>query len=144
MQRITITRRQFIGTTAALAGGLLMTGCRSVGKALGKAATPTAIDQVALGNTGIKLSRLGFGCGSKGGSVQRALGQDKFTHLIRYAYDQGITYIDTAQSYNTHEMVRQAIKDLPRVKLFIQTKMSGIPEKPLEVLDRFRKVLGTD
>ena len=140
MQRRKITRRQFIGTTAALAGGLLMTGCQS----MGKAATPTAVDQVSLGNTGIKLSRLGMGCGSMGGSVQRALGQDKFTHLVRYAYDQGITYIDTAQSYKTHEMVREAIKDLPREKLFIQTKMSGVPEKPLEILDRFRKELGTD
>jgi len=144
MQRRTITRRQFIGTTTALAGGLVMTGCQSIGKALGKAATPTAVDQVSLGKTGIKLSRLGFGCGSLGGSVQRSLGQDGFTRLIRYAYDQGITYIDTAQSYNTHEMVREATKGLPREKLFIQTKMSGVPDKPLEVLDRFRKELGTD
>jgi predicted aldo/keto reductase-like oxidoreductase len=36
------------------------------------------------------------------------------------------------------------VKGLPREKLFIQSKMSGVPEKPLEVLDRFRKELGTD
>ena len=144
MQRRTITRRQFIGTTAAVASGLALSGCRSLEKAWGKAAPPTAVDQVELGKTGIKLSRLGFGCGSKGGSVQRALGQDGFTRLVRYAYDQGITYIDTAQSYKTHEMVREATKGLPREKLFIQTKMSGVPDKPLEVLDRFRKELGTD
>jgi predicted aldo/keto reductase-like oxidoreductase len=41
-------------------------------------------------------------------------------------------------------MVREAIKGLPREKLFIQSKMSGVPEKPLEVLDRFRKELGVD
>ena len=104
----------------------------------------TAVDQVPLGKTGIKLSRLGIGCGSNGGRVQRELGQDGFTRLIRYAYDQGITYIDTAQSYRTHEMIREAVKGLPREKLFIQSKMSGVPEKPLEVLDRFRKELGTD
>jgi len=104
----------------------------------------TAVDQVPLGKTGIKLSRLGIGCGSNGGRVQRELGQDGFTRLIRYAYDQGITYLDTAQSYRTHEMIREAVKGLPREKLFIQSKMSGVPEKPLEVLDRFRKELGTD
>jgi len=122
-----------------MAGGL-------VASPLLAAVTPkrTAVDQVPLGKTGLKLSRLGMGCGSQGGSIQRALGQDGFTKLIRYAYDQGITYIDTAQSYRTHEMVREAIKGLPREKLFIQTKMSGNPEKPLEVLDRFRKELGTD
>jgi aryl-alcohol dehydrogenase-like predicted oxidoreductase len=41
-------------------------------------------------------------------------------------------------------MVRAAIKGLPREKLFIQTKMPGKPEKPLEVLDRYRKELGVD
>jgi len=134
-----ISRREFIARTTAMAGGL-------VASPLLAAVTPkrTAVDQVPLGKTGLKLSRLGMGCGSQGGSIQRALGQDGFTKLIRYAYDQGITYIDTAQSYRTHEMVREAIKGLPREKLFIQTKMSGNPEKPLEVLDRFRKELGTD
>ena len=55
--------------------------------------------------------------------------------LIRYAYDQGITYLDTAQSYNTHEMIGKAIKGLPREKLFIQSKMGGTPEKPLDLID---------
>jgi predicted aldo/keto reductase-like oxidoreductase len=139
MHRKEISRRQFIAKTAAVAGGL-------VASPLLAAATPkrTAVDLVPLGKTGIKLSRLGIGCGSNGGSIQRALGQDGFTRLIRYAYDQGITYIDTAQSYRTHEMIREAVKGLPREKLFIQSKMSGVPEKPLEVLDRFRKELGTD
>jgi predicted aldo/keto reductase-like oxidoreductase len=102
------------------------------------------VDQVTLGKTGLKLSRLGIGVGSKGGSIQRALGADGFTRLIHYAYDQGITYIDTAEAYRTHTMVREAIKDLPREKLFIQSKMPGVPEKPLEVLDRYRKELGVD
>lgn len=58
--------------------------------------------------------------------------------------DQGISYIDTAQNYQTHTMVREAIKGLPREKLFIQSKMPGVPEKPLEVLDRYRQELGVD
>jgi len=82
--------------------------------------------------------------GSKGGSIQRNLGQENFTRLMRYAYDQGITYIDTADGYKTHTMVRAAIKELPREKLFIQSKMQGVPEKPLAELDRFRKELGVD
>lgn len=104
----------------------------------------TAADQVTLGNTGLKLSRLGFGTGSKGGSIHRGLGNKEFTRLLRYAYDQGITYIDTAQNYKTHEMVGEAIKGLPREKLFIQSKMPGVPDRPLEVLDRYRKELGVD
>ncbi len=41
-------------------------------------------------------------------------------------------------------MVREAIKDLPREKLFIQSKMPGVPDKPLEMLDRYRKELGVE
>jgi hypothetical protein len=142
MSRKGITRREFIKGTAALAGTAFLSSC-STGP-LAKGHKPTAVDQVTLGKTGLRLSRLGFGTGSKGGSVQRALGTEEFTRLIRYAYDQGITYIDTAENYKTHTMVRDAIKGLPREKLFIQSKMPGVPEKPLEVLDRYRKELGVD
>jgi aryl-alcohol dehydrogenase-like predicted oxidoreductase len=136
-----ITRRQFISGTAALAGTAFLSSC---GEGLFAKSPPTAADQVTLGKTGLNLSRLGMGTGSRGGRIQRELGQDGFTRLVRHAYDQGITYIDTAQNYRTHEMVREAIKGLPREKLFIQSKMPRVPEKPLEVLDRYRKELGVD
>lgn len=142
MHRKQISRRQFIQGAAALAGGVLLPSC-SLQK-VGKKSVPTAVDQVTLGKTGIKLSRLGLGAGSIGGSVQRDMGAEKFNRMVRYAYDRGITYIDTADGYKTHTMVRDAIKGLPREKLFIQSKMQGVPEKPLEVLDRFRKELGVD
>lgn len=137
-----ITRRRFIRSTAALAGTAFLSSC-SIGP-FAKRGAGTAADQVTLGNTGLKLSRLGFGTGSKGGSIHRDLGNKEFTRLLRYAYDQGITYIDTAQNYGTHTMVREAIKGLPREKLFIQSKMPGTPDKPLEVLDRYRKELGVE
>ena len=142
MSRKGITRREFIKSTAALAGTALLSSC-STGP-LAKGQKPTAVDQVPLGKTGLRLSRLGFGTGSKGGSIQRALGPEELARLIRYAYDQGITYIDTAENYKTHTMIREAIRGLPREKLFIQSKMPGVPEKPLEVLDRYRKELGVD
>lgn len=141
MSRERTTRRGFLKGTAALAGTVLLSSC-STGPLAKR--TPTAVDQVTLGKTGLKLSRLGLGAGSNSGNVQRSLGADGFNRLIHYAYDQGITYIDTADSYKTHTMVREAIKGLPREKLFIQSKMPGVPEKPLEVLDRYRRELGVD
>lgn len=137
-----ITRRRFIQKSAALAGGFL--GASFTQTNWAARAIPTATDQVALGNTGIKLSRLGMGCGSVGGSIQRNLGQDGFTRLVRYGYDQGITYLDTAQAYKTHEMIGKAIKGLPREKLFIQSKISGTPKDPFAAIDNYRKELGTD
>jgi predicted aldo/keto reductase-like oxidoreductase len=142
MYKEQITRRQFIRSTVVFAGGVLFSSYGA--GALAAQAKRTAVDQVPLGKTGLKLSRLGIGTGSKGGSIQRALGSEGFNRLMRYAYDQGITYIDTAQNYRTHAMVGEAIKGLPREKLFVQSKMPGVPEKPLEVLDQYRKELGVD
>ncbi len=142
MRNKTITRRQFIEASAVLTGSVIFSGIP-----LAAAEPPvkrTAADLVPLGKSGVKLSRLGIGVGSNSGNVQRALGDEGFNKLIRYAYDRGITYIDTADSYKTHTYVRRAIKGLPRDKFFIQTKMGGVPEKPLVELDRFRNELGVD
>lgn len=136
-----VTRRQFLKRSAVVAGAVVGL---PYGQALAQAAKRTAVDQVALGKTGLQLSRLGIGVGSIGGSIQRNLGQEKFTRLLRYAYDQGITYIDTADGYKTHTMVREAIKGLPREKLFIQSKMQGVPDNPRATIDRYRQELGVD
>jgi len=142
MLRREITRRQFIERTAAAAGGILLSPL--AGRMVQGAAKKTAVDQVPLGKTGLKLSRLGIGCGTNSGRVQQELGQEGLNRLIRYAYDQGITFIDIARSYRTHGMLREAIQGLPREKLFIQTKMGGVPDKPLEDIDRYRQTYGVD
>jgi 1-deoxyxylulose-5-phosphate synthase len=133
-----ISRRQFIGRTAALASLAWLE------PRLAAATKRTAADQVTLGKTGIRLSRLGLGTGSNSGNVQRALGQEGFNRLVHYAYDQGITYIDAALSYRTHEWIGGAIKGLPREKLYLQTKVGGVPENPLEVIDKIRQTYNTD
>jgi predicted aldo/keto reductase-like oxidoreductase len=142
MQTNHLSRRQFLERSATAAGALLLTSCSWVRP--GASAKRTAVDQVALGKTGLKLSRLGFGTGSNSGNVQFALGQENFNTLIRYAYDQGITYFDCAQSYRTFEWMKGAIKGLPREKLFIQSKIPGQPEQVLAAIDRHRKVFDTD
>jgi predicted aldo/keto reductase-like oxidoreductase len=141
-----LSRRQFIQTSTALAGAALFSPWSLVKSraAATPAVTRTAVDQVTLGKTGIKLSRLGFGTGSSSGHEQTALGKEGFTKLIHYAYDQGITYIDTAQAYSTFDWISDAIKGLPREKLFIQSKLPGRPEKVLEAIDHHRKVFNTD
>jgi predicted aldo/keto reductase-like oxidoreductase len=135
----TLSRRDFIRTSAAFASLV------AAGPAVAAAATKrTATDLVPLGKTGLKISRLGIGTGSNGGNVQRNLGQDEFNRLIRYAYDHGVTYIDTAQSYRTYDWIGAAIKGLPREKLFLQSKIGGTPENALELIDRARSIFNTD
>jgi predicted aldo/keto reductase-like oxidoreductase len=85
-----------------------------------------------------------MGTGSNSGNVQHAIGQEGFNNLVRYAYDQGITYFDCAQSYKTFEWIGGAIKGLPREKIFLQSKIDGQPEDVLAAIDRHRKVFDTD
>ncbi|MBN1478810.1 aldo/keto reductase [candidate division KSB1 bacterium] len=132
-----MNRRDFLKTTAGFAGVLALGSCAFTRK-------KTATDLMPLGNTGLKLSRLGIGCGTHGGRVQRDLGSEEFSRIIRYAYERGVTYLDTAAGYRTHTLIRDAIKGLPREKLFILTKMGGRPEDPMKELDRFRQELDTD
>ncbi len=116
----------------------------ALGNAYAAATKRTAADQVTLGNTGIRLSRLGMGTGSSNGFEQTALGKAEFTRLVHYAYDQGITYIDTAQAYKTFGWIGDAIKGLPREKLFIQSKVPGRPKDVLATIDNQRKTFDTD
>lgn len=137
-----ISRRDFLASSAALAGVALFSPAPLL--AASERVKRSAVDQVALGKTGLKLSRLGLGSGSNSGNVQRALGQEAFNKLVRYAYDQGITYIDCAQSYRTFDWIGGAIKGLPREKLFLQSKIPGQPQDVLAAIDRHRTVFNTD
>lgn len=138
----TLSRRQFIQRTAALASATLVSPALLSGA---EASTKrTATDIVPLGKTGLKISRLGFGAGSNSGNIQRNLGQESFNSLIRYAYDRGVTCIDCAQSYKTFDWIAGAIKGLPREKLFLQSKVGGKPENVLAAIDKHRKMFDTD
>lgn len=139
MNKNNLSRRQFLERTGVAAGALLLSRYPVLA-----ATKRTAVDQVTLGKTGIKLSRLGMGTGSNSGEVQQALGKEGFTKLVHYAFDQGITYFDCAQSYRTFDMLGGAIKGLPREKIFIQSKVSGKPEDILQAIDKHRSVFQTD
>ena len=94
------SRRDFLKT--GLAAGALA----GVGSVPLKAARATATDWVTLGRSGVKVTRLAFGTGSLSGQTQRELGQDQFTRLVRYAYDRGIRFFETAESYGEmHRML---------------------------------------
>jgi predicted aldo/keto reductase-like oxidoreductase len=139
-----LSRRQFLQRSLTAAGALALGSSGLMPALCASAAKRTAVDQVMLGGTGIKLSRLGMGTGSANGHIQTGLGHEGFNSLVKYAYDQGITYFDCAQAYATFEWMAGAIKGLPREKLFIQSKVPGQPENVLEAIDHHRKIFDTD
>jgi 1-deoxyxylulose-5-phosphate synthase len=130
------TRREFLKTGLA-AGALAATGSLPL-----LAARQSATDWVTLGKSGVKVTRLAFGTGSFSGRVQRELGQDGFTRLVRYAYDQGIRFFETAESYGEmHRMLGVALKGIPRDTYRIMSKVTtreGVD--PQEKFDELRRL----
>jgi aryl-alcohol dehydrogenase-like predicted oxidoreductase len=126
------------------------------GKALARAAflsTPlprkfAAVDEVTLGNTGIKTSRLAMGTGTVGSghhSNQTALGVAGLSALLLNGYEQGLRFFDAADSYGSHPHVAEALKHVPRDKVTVLTKTWARDAASARAdLDRFRKELGTD
>jgi len=108
----------------------------------------SAADIVALGQTGIKTSRLACGTGTMGGdhhSNQTALGIQGLADLLLQGYDQGLRFFDTADSYGSHAHVAAALKKLPREKITVMSKSWSRDAAGMRAdIDRFRKELGTD
>src|SRR6266516_6140987 len=134
---IDFTRREFMkpglaAGTLAVTGGLPLMAQRN-----------TATDFVTLGRSGVKVTRLAFGTGSFSGQVQRDLGQEGFTRLVRYAYDRGIRFFETAESYGEmHKMLGVALKGIPCDNYRLMSKVTtreGV--NPQEKIDELGGVL---
>jgi 1-deoxyxylulose-5-phosphate synthase len=134
------SRRQFIKTGLA-AGALAGTTNLAL-----NADRATATDWVTLGRSGVKVTRLAFGTGSFSGQVQRDLGQEGFTRLVRYAHERGVRFFETAESYRgMHEMLGIALKGVPRDSYRLMTKVTthdGVD--PQQKIDELRKLANTE
>lgn len=135
------SRREFLKSTAAAA---MLGGLRNSLAAPG--GRRSATDWVPLGNSGVKVTRLAFGTGTHGGRVQRALGQDEFTRQVRHAYDRGIRFFETSESYfGMPEMLAIALKGIPRDSYRLMTKCTVRPEDdPAAKIDEYRRQLNTE
>jgi aryl-alcohol dehydrogenase-like predicted oxidoreductase len=134
------SRRNFLKTGLA-AGVLAGTGSLSLRAARGK-----ATDWVTLGKSGINVTRLAFGTGTVSGKVQRELGQQEFTRQVRYAYDHGIRFFETAESYHEmHTMLGVALQGVPRDSYRLMSKVTtrdGV--NPQEKIDELRTLANTE
>src|SRR5215813_2641590 len=135
------SRREFLKTGAA-AGAMAFTGALP----LAAGTRQTATDWVTLGKSNVKVTRLAFGTGSVGGQVQRDLGQEAFTRTVRYAYERGIRFFETAESYgDMHRMLGVALKGVPRESYRIMSKVTTYHGgDPQQKFDELRKLAHTD
>ena len=104
-----------------------------------------------LGRTGLRVSALGFGCGSIGGLMVRGQ-EDEQRRTFERALEAGITYFDTAPSYGdgrSEETLGRAgrrgpdpIVELEQVdRIAAETSQAGLErasDRPRRVLDLLR------
>ena len=134
------SRRAFLkagATAGALAG---------IGSLPLVAEKQSATDWVTLGKSDVKVTRLAFGTGSFSGAVQRNLGQEAFNRLVRYAYDRGIRFYETSDTYgDMHRMLGIALKGIPRDSYRLMTKVTTEdPMDPQQKIDELRRQVNSD
>jgi predicted aldo/keto reductase-like oxidoreductase len=146
-----ISRRRFL-----LAGAAGLAGLSVAGKGfenMYSLSQDVMVDEVKLGNSGLMVSRIAMGTGTRGynkASNQTRLGMDDFVKLARHAYERGIRFYDMADGYGSMPYVAESIKGLPRENLTLLSKVwtyedgSDRIEPVAQILDRFRKEANTD
>jgi predicted aldo/keto reductase-like oxidoreductase len=132
---MSISRRKFLETTAA--GAL---AASSLSAAKGGSEMPTRV----LGKTGVHVSILAFGSGSRFLKYD----DDQSQQAVQKAMDMGITYFDSADDYGKEHrsemLIGRAIKGR-RDGLFLATKLSNRdPEKSFQIVEASLKAYQTD
>jgi aryl-alcohol dehydrogenase-like predicted oxidoreductase len=133
-----LSRRNFL--KAGVAAGAL------AGVSTLHAEKQTATSLVTLGKSDVKVTRLALGTGSFSGRIQQEIGQDGLTRLVHHAYDRGIRFFETAESYGqSQQMLGVALKGIPRESYVLMSKVTttdGID--PHAKLDELRANSATD
>jgi 1-deoxyxylulose-5-phosphate synthase len=133
-----LSRRNF------LKAGVAASAFASVGTLHAERETATSL--VTLGKSDVKVTRLALGTGSFSGRIQQSIGQEGLTRLVHHAYDRGIRFFETAESYGqSQQMLAVALRGIPRENYVLMTKVTtseGID--PQAKLDELRRNSSTD
>ena len=128
-----VSRREFLGISgAAIAGASIAPVSLAAAESNNK---EIKIKQTrVLGRTGFAASDIGMGCANL-----------KEGNLVRYAYDRGLNYFDTAENYGrgaSESAIGKAMPYMDRKKIFITTKLDlKIDDTEHALVDRFTKCL---
>jgi aryl-alcohol dehydrogenase-like predicted oxidoreductase len=99
-----------------------------------------------LGKSNLEVSAIGLGCMSMSFGLGPAMDKDEAIKLIRSAFDQGVTFFDTAEAYGpfaNEDLLGEALGPI-RDQVIIATKFGfkdGLPASGLDSRpERIRKV----
>ena len=119
-----LPRRDFI-KRSALGVGSLMVGLPATNGVV-KPANYDPFEPVALGKSGLKVSRFCLGTGVHGGNRQSnhtRMGKEKFENLVQGAHERGIALYDLADLYGTHPFLLPALRGIPRDRYGVISKI---------------------
>ena len=92
-----------------------------------------------LGNLGIDVSLLGFGCMRFPTTKEGKIDEAEAEKMLDYAISKGVNYIDTAYPYHNGEsepFVGKVLKKYPRDSFYLATKLPVWAVNTLEDVDR--------
>ncbi len=102
------------------------------------------IEKKQLGNTGLQVSKLCFGSLTMG-PLQKNMSPKEGGDLIKYGFEKGINFIDTAELYGTYPHIKEALKDIKRDEFVIATKSYAYSKETAEEsLNKAMKEMGVD
>jgi aryl-alcohol dehydrogenase-like predicted oxidoreductase len=103
---------------------------------------------IALGTTGLTVSRLCFGTGTTTfdcESAQSKQAVDDFGQTLLHAYQLGVRFWDSSDNYNTHAHLAWALKQVPRKSVVITSKTFAVTAaEARRSLERTLEELGSD
>ncbi|MFZ0301860.1 MAG: aldo/keto reductase [Terracidiphilus sp.] len=137
-----VSRREFLKSSIAVG---TVAGAATSAVSLHADTTQKATEMVTLGKSNLQVTRLAFGTGSNNGYIQKALGQEAFNRLVQHAWDRGIRFYETAESYATPAMLAQALKPYPRESYVLMNKVTTDPGvDPAKRFDDMRRLSQTE
>jgi predicted aldo/keto reductase-like oxidoreductase len=142
-----LARREFLKRTARVLATVAV--CERMMPADSRAATTVpsavAIPMRTLGKTGLKLPLLGYGGAALPKAWRNPLSHEDRVALVRYAYDRGIRYFDTAGNYmESQAILGEALKDRRRNVCLVTKVETTKPEEVRRAVEKSLKELQTD
>jgi hypothetical protein len=142
-----LPRRDFLKRAAQAAAAAAVSGgiARAAAPQNDKAALADNLPTRAFGKTGVELPILGFGGAALPREWGNPLSLEDRVKLVRYAYDRGLRYFDTAGNYmESQTILGQALKGL-RDNVYLATKVeTTVAAEVRSAVEKSLKELQTD
>ncbi len=142
-----LCRREFLKKAAQAAATVAI--CKNITPPLAQAEMPTQAPVViaarTLGKTGLKVPLLGYGGAALPRVWLNPLSHEARVEVVRYAYDRGLRYFDTAGSYmESQAIIGEALKDRRRDLCLVTKVETTKPEEVRKAVEQSLKELQTD